>query len=507
MFTVRLRLKTTVHDRQVIEKRFRAIHHIHNVLVKRAKSLLQVLKDNAEYQALRAAYGKLLEKSTLSEEENIRKKELASRMNEIRKEIGLSEYGLQSYIKVCVLKFQKCIGSNEAQKEATRVWRGVEKVLFFDGKDIHYKKESEIYSICDKTNTTGIMFKKDIFSIKWFGLEIPCAYPKKEKDIAYVEAALENKISYCEVTRIMFPNGWHYYVTLYLKGDAPKTGHKVAEPGNVTGIDMGVSTVAAASDNKVILEELAPKSKEFNKKINQILRYMDRSRRAMNPKKYKSDGTIDRSNKDKWAYSNSYMKAWRKLRSLYRQKAAYIKTSHGELANRMLEDSVDFLVEDMNFKGLQHRAKKTERSDKVSIVKNKDGSEKEVHKFKKKKRFGKSINDRAPAEFLSILEQKAVRNGGNMKKVNTREFKASQYDHSTGECKKCLLSERFKTIDGRTVQRDLYSAFLIKNSNKSLKNPDQKKCKEGFDNFCKLSDNLIMEMKEKGISMKQCFGF
>ena len=507
MFTIQFRLKTNVYDRQKIEKKFRAMHRIHNLLVKRAKSLLQVLRDNAEYQALRAAYGKLLEKSVLSEEDTARKKEIASRMNEIRKEIGLTEYGLQSYIKVGAKQFKGCLGSMEIQKEATRIWRGVEKVLFSEGKDIHYKKESDMYTICGKSNKTGIVFDKDSFSVNWTGAELSCDYPKKKKDIAYTEEALKNDISYCEISRKMFPNGWHYYVTLYLKGDAPKTGHKVAEPGSVTGVDMGVSTVAAVSDNKVVLEELAPKSKEFNKKINQILRYLDRSRRVMNPKKYKSDGTIDRSNKDKWVYSKSYMKAWRKLRSLYRQKAAYIKTSHGELANRMLKDSVDFLVEDMNFKGLQHRAKKTERSDKVSIVKNKDGSEKEVHKFKKKKRFGKSINDRAPAEFLSILEQKAVRNGGSLKKVNTREYKASQYDHSTGEYKKCLLSERFKTIDGREVQRDLYSAFLIKNSNKSLKKPDQKKCKERFDNFCKLSDNLIMEMKEKGISMKQCFGF
>ena len=34
MHTVRLLLSTTEYDKQVLEKRFRAVSHIHNVLVK-----------------------------------------------------------------------------------------------------------------------------------------------------------------------------------------------------------------------------------------------------------------------------------------------------------------------------------------------------------------------------------------------------------------------------------------------------------------------------------------
>ncbi len=79
--------------------------------------------------------------------------------------------------------------------------------------------------------------------------------------------------------------------------------------------------------------------------------------------------------------------------------------------------------------------KKTERQDKISEVKKKDGSVVMVRKFKKKKRFGKSINRRAPSLFLTELERKITTTGGVYEEVKTETFKASQYDHSTDEYK------------------------------------------------------------------------
>ena len=161
----------------------------------------------------------------------------------------------------------------------------------------------------------------------------------------------------------------------------------------------------------------------------------------------------------------------------------------------------------MCFKGLQRRAKTTKRQDTATDVKQKDGTVKTVHKYKRKKRFGKSLNDRAPASFLTILNRKATLYGGGVYKVNTKEFKASQYNHKEDIYIKAGLNERIKYIDGCMVQRDLYSAFLLKNSNTKLDKPDRDKCIYGFKKFLMLQDNLINEMKENNISMKQCFGF
>ena len=52
------------------------------------------------------------------------------------------------------------------------------------------------------------------------------------------------------------------------------------------------------------------------------------------------------------------------------------------MINKLLAESVNFVVEDMSFKGLQRKSKNTERSDKVSDIKQKDGSVKQIHKYK-----------------------------------------------------------------------------------------------------------------------------
>ena len=507
MHTIRFKLETTVYDRQVMEKRFRALSHIHNVMVKHAKKLLKKLAANAEYQELKKQHSALKKIPEMSPSEKKLEKQMSSAMKEIRSRLGLSEKGFQAYLKVCGKRFKKCLSSQQVQKEASRVWAGAHKVLFGGGKDIHFKKYMDFDTISGKTNTNGVKFDKDTLSIKWLGLTIKCRPPKKD-DAAYTAESLNHKVSYCEIMRKMFPNGWHYYVVVYLDGDAPLK-HKRAEGAadNLMGIDPGVSTIAGVSGTSAFLEELAPECKKYAEKIIKLQEKMDRSRRAMNPDKYNPDGTVKKGRRGKWKYSNTYKKDQRKLKSLYRQKVAYTKQSHEELANRLTRDSVNFIVEDMSYKALQKRAKRTERQDKVSDVEQKDGTAKKVRKYKRKKRFGKSLNNRAPALFLSILEQKSTRHGGTFVKVDTKSYKASQYDHAADTYNKAPLSQRSKMIGGHEVQRDLYSAFLIRNSNDTYNHPDRLKCIGNFDIFLDMQYRLLADMKRSGLSMKQCFGF
>ena len=161
MHTVRLLLATTRYDETVIEKRFHAISHIHNVIVKHAQKRLKRLSYDAEYQSLKAEYKKLLKKDTLSIEEKTRRKLISRQMAEIIRTHGLSEYAFQSYIKVCGKQFRKCLSSQQIQKESTRVWKGVEAVLYGNGKELHFKKYRDFHTICGKTNTNGAKFQKE----------------------------------------------------------------------------------------------------------------------------------------------------------------------------------------------------------------------------------------------------------------------------------------------------------------------------------------------------------
>jgi hypothetical protein len=109
----------------------------------------------------------------------------------------------------------------------------------------------------------------------------------------------------------------------------------------------------------------------------------------------------------------------------------------------------------MNFKGLQARAKKTEKNEKG--------------RFKRKKRFGKSLANRAPSMFLAILKRKLSYFGISLIGIDTFLARASQFNHTDESYQKKKLSERWNIINGIKVQRDMYSAFLIMNINPDLK--------------------------------------
>lgn len=197
----------------------------------------------------------------------------------------------------------------------------------------------------------------------------------------------------------------------------------------------------------------------------------------------------------------------RMLKTLFRKKAAYIKQSHNELCDLLLKYANHFYVEKMNFKALQKRSKNTECSDKTTDIKQKNGSVKTVNKFKRKKRFGKSLNNRAPALFDKTLNYKAKRYGFVVEYIDTKTYKASQYNHKKDVYEKVPLGQRTKLIGKDKVQRDLYSAFLIKNADKNLKEPNKSQCKKEFKHFIELQNKEINELKQNNVSMKQCFGF
>ena len=143
----------------------------------------------------------------------------------------------------------------------------------------------------------------------------------------------------------------------------------------------------------------------------------------------------------------------------------------------------------------------------MTAVKQKDGSLKMVCKYKRKKRYGHSIKNRSPGLMQADLKTKATQYGIPYYEIDIHQYRASQLHHDTGEYIKPTLSERFKTIEGHRVQRDLYSAFLICHTDDTLTAPDFKACHLDFPHFVKMQDTLILNMKKCGHTMKSCFGF
>lgn len=328
----------------------------------------------------------------------------------------------------------------------------------------------------------------------------------------YQQEALKCGVKYCRIVRSWVGTKWKYYAQLILEGYPPikcdsngVAKHPVKE-GRI-GIDIGTQTIAFCGKDVCDLRVLAPSAiaearNGLIKEIARIMRQMDRSRRAMNPQYFNENGTVKRLKRKNghkqirhWNYSKNYYRLLHRLQDLNRKLAAVRKTEHYILANELLTYGNEFVVEDMNYKALQKRSKKTKINPKTG-------------RAHTKKRFGKSIGRCAPALFITILGQKASRYGGSVIKVSTFETKASQFDHTDDSYTKKKLSQRFaKLSDGTIVQRDLYSAFLLLHLRKNLQSYNKKNIKKDFPQFKKLHDETKERLQNSHEWLPSSVGF
>ena len=250
------------------------------------------------------------------------------------------------------------------------------------------------------------------------------------------------------------------------------------------GLDIGTQTIAIASKNDVKIYELADRVQNIENEKLKLLRRLDRSRRKSNPENYNEDGTIKKQGNKKvvWIKSNRYVRGQNKLKELYRKQADVRKYQHECLANEIIKQGDTVYVETMNYKSLQKRAKNTTVNEKTG-------------KINKKKRFGKSLANKAPAMLLTILDRKLNYCNKQLIKIDTWSVKASQYDHNEDSYKKKKLSDRWNILSGINVQRDMYSAFLIMNVNDDLKSIDKEKCKQRFERFITLHNVEVNRLR------------
>ena len=520
MHTLRLRLITTTADVQELDTRFRLIWHMHNECVSFAQHRLNELYRDRQYKdAIReyAACAKEVKGITshgrkqnnkLTTDQKLRvktitarKKELSNVMNARVSALRLRKGDLYKFVAIMQHQHKARISSQQAQREAERVLAGVEKVLYSNGKHVRMKRLADQHSLSQKCATNGVKVSADMQHIEWNGLTLGISINWNDP---YIKESLHHKLRYAEIVRLAFDNGWHYYVNLVLEGSAPKK----LFPGDAptTGIDPGMSTIAAVSDNGVSLFELAPAAASYNRKIAKQQRLIDTSTRLSNPDNYNPDGTAKKG-RHSWTITKGCSRRKQKLRVLQRKQAAAIRLSHNIQANALItKHGANILAESMDYAALKRRSKaKATRQTTTSIVKRPDGTRLTIHKFKRKRRFGTSVQGRAPASFLTILANKAALYGGGYAEIDTRSFRASQYHHDTGEYIKTQLSDRWKQISGHAVQRDLYSAFLIRCSDPAGKAADRDLCTSLFESFVVNHDEFINNTKCQ--NHPACFGY
>ena len=411
-FIVQFPLRTEKYQEDILNKRFEIGRKIYNSLVtvsqKRYKEMIKTRK-----------YRNLMSMLTGNKKSD---KPILKQIDQIRKEYGLTEYSLHADVKEMQKHFKKNVDSFTAQKIATTLWKSYDKLFYGNGKRVYYKKYGDMNSLEGKSNSTGIRLVDE--HLIWNGLNIPVVI---DWNNPYEYQAMQSEISYCRIIRKSVRNKYKFYVQVVFKGTPPtkfnkETGeikHSLGE-GDV-GLDIGTSTIAISSNTDVKLLILADKVQNIEDEKRRLSRKMERSRRATNPENYNEDGTIKKQGSKKviWNKSNHYVKYQNQLKELYRKQADVRKYQHECLANYIVSLGRNIYIEQMNFAGLQKKAAKTEKND--------------SGKFKRKKRFGKSLANRAPAMLMTIINRKLACYELELIEINTFKAKASQFNHMTDE--------------------------------------------------------------------------
>lgn len=109
--------------------------------------------------------------------------------------------------------------------------------------------------------------------------------------------------------------------------------------------------------------------------------------------------------------------------------------------------------------------------------------------------------------LLTILDTKLKYYGESLIKIDTIKVRASQYNHITNKYQKKKLYERWNKLGKDKVQRDLYSAFIIKNVKEDLKSINREKIFKEYNNFLELHNKEIERIKNSDIKTLKCMGF
>ena len=476
-FILTLKLDTEKYQENILTKRLEISRNIYNSCLGELYKRYNHMKESKDYQRI--------VKLSKGKERN-------KRFRELNEKYGLTEYSLHKYVKPIQKHFKKNIDSLTAQNIATRCFNTFLKLMFHQTNKVYFKRFGEINSVEGKSNKTGIRFKDN--KLLWNKIEISVIIKKNDE---YAHMALMNRVKYCRIVRKFIRGKYKFYIQLVLGGIPPTKINK--ETGEIknsinkgdVGIDIGTQTIAISSQYDVKLLELAPEVKIIEKEKRKLLRKLDRQRISNN---YNKDGTIRKGIKLNWKISNRYIKTKNELREIQRKQSAIRKQSHEKLANYILSLGNRVLVEKMNYKGLQIKAKETTINEKTG-------------KYNRKKRFGKSLANKAPSMFLTILDNKLKWHNEGLLKIDTYKVKASQYNHIEDKYIEKKLSDRWNDFLEFKIQRDLYSAFIIQNViGKKLDKIDREKMINTFDNFKKLHDKEIERIRNSKVKLIPSMG-
>lgn len=493
-FVLTLPLRVEPWQADILDKRYEYLRIIYNYVQGKLLRQYRYFEQTDEYKSIKT----FKEKKEFFKQHFFYVTGVIGRNKELLP-INFTEYGIGGFVtklnqKITGLTTYKDLGINSTNLGALagNIWSAWDKYLYGKGKRVNFKKRDELNTI---EFTSIHSHGKDVFigleinlndlyihfklngstgaKAKWMTIKIG----NGKELTTYEKDALQTDVSNIRTVTIARKdraNKRKYYLQLTIRGKH-NNKQRCLGRGQV-GIDIGPSIVAVSSLQGVRIDKLASKVDNIEHEKWLIQRKLDRSRRASNPQNYNADGTIKSGVKLVWVKSERYKKLLAQLRELQRHQAAVRKTQHIELANELLSLGDVFVVENNPIKQWSTKAKETKKSEKTG-------------KNLSKKRYGKSVANHAPAEFITILKNKVLSLGGTFIEVDVKNA-ASRFDFSNNTFNEHKLDERRITLsNGDTHQRDLLSAFNLQHvstEDGELKKYNIEQMKDDYPVFCKL---------------------
>lgn len=468
-------------------------------------------------------YRKLLEMHAATKDAEC-KKDLGEQLSKTREDLGLTKDAFEGLARDLRERFG--VSSVQGLVIAERVWGAAQKVLFGDAKQLHFRKRGDLPPLRGKQANRELVLSADngCLWVKWNGITFthvtpdlfqseeidaivrylsdPDAVEKKAIALYKEDGRLSDTFRPCYVSLVCreIRGRLRVYIQITLEGKA-KSKKRVL-PNGITvprhsygtgsiGGDIGTQTIAYASDSECGLRNLAERTarsiRTNEKREARLLRQMDSSRRETNPERFNEDGTYKKGTKGKWKKSKKYLKLQKRLKNRKRVNAVNRHLAIREEVNHLRSLGDTFITEPKNAAKLAKRAKETTYKE--------DGTP------NRKKRFGKSIQNRCPGYFQARMEQVFKSTGGNYYEVPC-DYRASQHDHtSDAYVKKDLSTRMYSLSDGTVVQRDLYSAYLLFCFDPSTKRIDKTKCGTRFEAFHVMHDEVVDAIRMKHLQI------
>lgn len=398
-------------------------------------------------------------------------------LSKLQEDNGFSKWGFTKSMQEFQRVYSSYVSSEVCKDLALRLWKAFQGKMLFDNKT-HMKKQNDINTITDRSTHAFRFFKDNHrFTIPRINMDVPIKI-KNSYEFNCIHNP-DNVIKYCSIKRVFIRGKYKYYLLLTIEGKPAlkrfdgELKHKVGQ-GDV-GIDIGMQTIAITTPTSTEIQVLCDKIDRINDDKILLEEKMVRSLDASNPECLYNNGVRKKGTKLTHK-SKNYKKLAIEHKEIVRREGEIRRLQHNLLALYILSLGDNIFVEKMDFNNIGEQ----------------------FHKCRDlTRKLRTSIRIKAPSMLIRILDTKLQNNNLELHYVNSFKTKLSQFDHTTLQYIPAELNKRTKVIDGHVLQRDLYSSFLLMNTNLDCESINIEKCNNRFNDFLIAHTKEIERLKKQ----------